>query len=138
MTCCSATSRSGTLVERLNIGQANAIVLTMDDPVLVVRLTRSLRERISGPADHRPRPRHRPCRAASTAPESPTPCPKRWKPRCSCPRRCWSTSALPMGPVIASIHEKRSQLRAEIMEQGELAEEPTLGRRRLRDAAPQR
>jgi CPA2 family monovalent cation:H+ antiporter-2 len=41
-----------------------------------------------------------------------------------------------MGPVIASIHEKRSELRAEIMEQGELAEEPRLGRRRLRDAGP--
>ena len=44
---------------------------------------------------------------------------------------------LAMGPVIASIHEKRSELRAKIMEQGELAEEPSLGRRRLRDAAPQ-
>jgi CPA2 family monovalent cation:H+ antiporter-2 len=43
---------------------------------------------------------------------------------------------LAMGPVIASIHEKRSQLRAQIMEQGELAEEPNLGRRRLRDSAP--
>ena len=44
---------------------------------------------------------------------------------------------LPMGPVIASIHEKRAQMRSQIMEQGELAEEPSLGRRRLRDAAPQ-
>jgi CPA2 family monovalent cation:H+ antiporter-2 len=41
-----------------------------------------------------------------------------------------------MGPVIASIHEKRSQLRAQIMDEGHLTEEPTLGRRRLRDAAP--
>ena len=37
-----------------------------------------------------------------------------------------------MGPVIASIHEKRSELRAAIMEAGELDAEPTLGRRRLR------
>ena len=43
---------------------------------------------------------------------------------------------LAMGPVIASIHEKRSQMRMEIMEQGDLAEEPSLGRRRLRDAVP--
>ena len=35
-----------------------------------------------------------------------------------------------MGPVIASIHEKRSQLRAQIRAAGELAEEPALGRRR--------
>jgi len=36
--------------------------------------------------------------------------------------------------VIASIHEKRSELRSEIMAQAELSAEPRLGRRRLRDA----
>ena len=39
-----------------------------------------------------------------------------------------------MGPVIASIHEKRAELRKEIMELGQLSEEPVLERRRLRDA----
>ena len=39
-----------------------------------------------------------------------------------------------MGPVIASIHEKRAELRKEIMELGELEREPVLERRRLRDA----
>jgi monovalent cation:H+ antiporter-2, CPA2 family len=41
-----------------------------------------------------------------------------------------------MGPVIASIHEKRSELRASIMEAGQLEVEPSLGRRRVRDSAP--
>jgi CPA2 family monovalent cation:H+ antiporter-2 len=41
-----------------------------------------------------------------------------------------------MGPVIASIHEKRSELRNEIMEAGQLDVEPSLGRRRVRDARP--
>jgi CPA2 family monovalent cation:H+ antiporter-2 len=41
-----------------------------------------------------------------------------------------------MGPVIASIHEKRSVLRSKIMEAGQLEVEPSLGRRRLRDAGP--
>jgi len=41
---------------------------------------------------------------------------------------------VPMGPVIASIHEKRSELRAQIMQEADLAEIPNLGRRRLRDA----
>ena len=41
-----------------------------------------------------------------------------------------------MGPVIASIHEKRVELRAEIMAQAEMEAEPRLGRRRLRDAGP--
>jgi CPA2 family monovalent cation:H+ antiporter-2 len=37
-----------------------------------------------------------------------------------------------MGPVIASIHEKRGELRAAIMRDGELDSEPSLGRRRLK------
>jgi CPA2 family monovalent cation:H+ antiporter-2 len=39
-----------------------------------------------------------------------------------------------MGPVIASIHEKRAELRREIMAQGQLDREPPLRGRRLRDA----
>ena len=38
-----------------------------------------------------------------------------------------------MGPVIASIHEKRAQLRAKIMEMADLKREPPLRGRRLRD-----
>jgi CPA2 family monovalent cation:H+ antiporter-2 len=41
---------------------------------------------------------------------------------------------LAMGPVIASIHEKRAEMRSEIMAEAELESEPTLGRRRLRDS----
>jgi len=40
---------------------------------------------------------------------------------------------VPMGPVIASIHEKRDELRAEIKTEADLDEKPRLGRRRLRD-----
>jgi CPA2 family monovalent cation:H+ antiporter-2 len=43
---------------------------------------------------------------------------------------------LPMGPVIASIHEKRSELRLEIMAEAELEAAPRLGGRPLRDAQP--
>lgn len=44
---------------------------------------------------------------------------------------------VPMGPVIASIHEKRSELREQIQKLvPDLEKPPTLGRRRLRDAAP--
>jgi CPA2 family monovalent cation:H+ antiporter-2 len=41
-----------------------------------------------------------------------------------------------MGPVIASIHEKRAELRAQIMEMGKLKEEPPQRGKRLRDAKP--
>ena len=43
-----------------------------------------------------------------------------------------------MGPVIASIHEKRSELRAQIMEAGQLEVEPSLGRRRAEGLRPTR
>ena len=39
-----------------------------------------------------------------------------------------------MGPVIASIHEKRAELRQQIMEMGELDHEPRSARTRLRRA----
>ena len=40
---------------------------------------------------------------------------------------------VPMGPVIASIHEKRDQFRQQIMEDGDLSEPPRLKTRRMRD-----
>ena len=42
---------------------------------------------------------------------------------------------VPMGPVIASIHEKRAELRAKIMEMAQTTREPPIRRRTLRDAA---
>jgi len=38
-----------------------------------------------------------------------------------------------MGPVIASIHEKRDELRARIKAEGDLEETPRIGTRRLGD-----
>lgn len=126
-----------TLVERLNIGQANAIVLTMDDPVLVVRLTRSLREEYPDlPIIARARDTAQAARLYRA--EVTDAVPEALEASLQLSEAVLVDIGVAMGPVIASIHEKRSQLRAEIMEQGELAEEPTLGRRRLRDAAPQR
>ena len=44
---------------------------------------------------------------------------------------------IPMGPVIASIHEKRAEIQAKIKTLAPLAEIRPLGRRRLRDALPE-
>ena len=43
---------------------------------------------------------------------------------------------VPMGPVIASIHEKRAALQADIRAMAPAARVRPLGRRRLRDARP--
>jgi CPA2 family monovalent cation:H+ antiporter-2 len=121
------------LIEKLDLDQAKAVVLTMDDPVLTARIAKRLR------ADH---------------PETPIIARARDSDHAAALYRAGVTDAVPealeaslqlseavlvdigvaMGPVIASIHEKRSELRAEIMEAGELEVEPSLGRRRARDS----
>ena len=124
------------LVERLDVGHASAIVLTMDDPVLVVRLTRSLREAYpelpiiarARDADHAARLYR--AGVSDAVPEA-------VEASLQLSEAVLVDIGVAMGPVIASIHEKRSQVRSEIMEQGALEQEPALGRRRLRDAAPQ-
>ena len=123
------------LIEKLDLDKASAVVLTMDDPVLTARIARRLR------ADH---------------PAIPIIARARDTEHAAALYRAGVTDAVPealeaslqlseavlvdigvaMGPVIASIHEKRSVLRAKIMEAGDLDVEPSLGRRRVRDSAP--
>jgi CPA2 family monovalent cation:H+ antiporter-2 len=121
------------LIEKLNLDRAKAVVLTMDDPVLTARIAKRLRK------EHPALPIIARARDAEHA---------------GALYRAGVTDAVPealeaslqlseavlvdigvaMGPVIASIHEKRSELRAEIMEAGQLDVEPSLGRRRVRDS----
>jgi CPA2 family monovalent cation:H+ antiporter-2 len=121
------------LIEKLRLDQVIAVVLTMDDPVLTARLAKRLRE------EH---------------PDLPIIARARDTDHAAALYRAGVTDAVPealeaslqlseavlvdigvaMGPVIASIHEKRSELRSEIMEAGQLEAEPSLGRRRA-DAA---
>ena len=121
------------LIEKLQLDQVVAVVLTMDDPVLTARLAKRLRE------EH---------------PALPIIARARDSDHAAALYRAGVTDAVPealeaslqlseavlvdigvaMGPVIASIHEKRSELRAEIMEAGQLDVEPSLGRRRVRDS----
>lgn len=120
------------LIEKLDLDQAMAVVLTMDDPALTRRVAKRLRQ------DHPALPIIARARDADHA---------------AALYRAGVTDAVPealeaslqlseavlvdigvaMGPVIASIHEKRSELRAEIMEAGQLDIEPSLGRRRQGD-----
>ncbi len=124
------------LVERLNVDQANAVVLTMDDPVLVVRVARLLRTRYSAlPIIARARDADHAARLYKAGVTDAVP--EALEASLQLSEAVLVDIGLAMGPIIASIHEKRSQMRSQIMRQGELAEEPSLGRRRLRDAAPQ-
>ena len=124
------------LVEKLGVGLAEALVLTMDDPVLVVRLTKRLRTEYPDlPIIARARDTDHAARCYKAGVTDAVP--EALEASLQLSEAVLVDIGLAMGPVIASIHEKRSQLRSQIMKQGDLAEEPSLGRRRLRDAAPQ-
>jgi len=123
----------GTLVGRLKVGMPSAVILTMDDPVLVSRLTKRLR---------------------SAFPEIPIIARARDTAQAAALYKAGASQAVPeaveaslqiaeaalidlgvaMGPVIASIHEKRDELRAKIRAEADLDEAPRFGSRRLRDA----
>jgi CPA2 family monovalent cation:H+ antiporter-2 len=125
----------GELVDKLHLGHAAALVLTMDDPVLVARLARRVHRAWPDLAII--------ARARDTAHAAllykagvSDAVPETVEASLQLSEAVLVDIGLPMGPVIASIHEKRSQLRAEIKEEAELEVEPMLGRRRLRDAAP--
>lgn len=117
------------LVDRLNLPAARALILTMDDPVLTVRLARRIRE---------------------AAPDLPIIARARDMAHATELYRAGVSEAVPetlesslqlseavlvdlgvaMGPVIASIHEKRDELRQVIRREAQLQREPRI--RRLR------
>jgi monovalent cation:H+ antiporter-2, CPA2 family len=118
-------SRLATL-EHLNPGNAKAVVLTMDDPVQVVRITRKLRQRFpdltivarARDTDH----------AAELYRAGVTDAvPETLESSLQLSEAVLIDLGVAMGPVIASIHEKRDQLRAEIKHDGQLDELPRLG-----------
>lgn len=122
----------GDAVERFGLCDAAAVVLTMDDPVLTVRLSRAIRAACPGlcivarARDGAHAAQLYRAGASDAVPET-------MEGSLQMSEAVLVDIGVAVGPVIASIHEKRSQLRAQIREAGELEQEPELGRRRLRD-----
>ena len=120
------------LVDRLNLGNASALVLTMDDPVLTVHLTKRVRAWcpnlviVARARDARHAAELYRAGASDAVPET-------LESSLQLSEAVLVDLGIAMGPVIASIHEKRAELRQEIMELGELENEPLLGRRLLRE-----
>jgi CPA2 family monovalent cation:H+ antiporter-2 len=121
------------LMDRLNLGHASALVLTMDDPVLTVRLTKKVRAWCPG-LTIVARARDAAHAAELYRAGATDAVPETLESSLQLSEAVLVDLGIAMGPVIASIHEKRAELRKEIMEQGDLSVEPPLGRRRLRDA----
>lgn len=118
-------ARPATL-NRLKLEAASAVVLTMDDPVQAVRLTQNLRKRFPNltivararDTDHAAEL----YRAGAT-----DAVPETLESSLQLSEAVLIDLGVAMGPVIASIHEKRDELRARIRDAGDLDEMPRLG-----------
>ena len=123
------------LVDRLQLGHASALVLTMDNPVLAVALTKKVRvwcpnlTIVARARDAAHAAELYRAGATDAVPET-------LESSLQLSEAVLVDLGMAMGPVIASIHEKRAQLRQEIMTEGRLSHEPPLRGRRLRDAGP--
>ncbi len=121
-------------IEKLDLGRAGAVVLTMDDPVQNVATTARVRERWSDlcivararDAGHAAELYR--AGASDAVPET-------LELSLQLSEALLVDLGVPMGPVIASIHEKRAELREHIMTLApDLDHEPPIRRNRLRDA----
>jgi CPA2 family monovalent cation:H+ antiporter-2 len=123
------------LIDRVKRRQPSAFILTMDNPVLVKRLTRQLRRAFPDlPIIARARDT---AHAAELYKAGATDAvPETLEASLQLSEAALVDLGVAMGPVIASIHEKRSELREKIMTDAELEEKPRLGRRVPRAAAP--
>ncbi len=120
------------LIAHLDLGGAAAVVLTMDDPVAQLRLTRSIR------ADHPDLPiivRARDARDAADLYRAGATdaVPEQLESSLQLSEAVLTEIGLPVGPVIASIHDKRAEQRTEIKEMGGMREAPKERGLRLRD-----
>jgi CPA2 family monovalent cation:H+ antiporter-2 len=123
------------LADKLHLGHAAALVLTMDDPVLVAQLARRVRGWVPDlPIIARARDTDHAAQLYKAGVTDAVP--ETLEASLQLAEAVLVDVGAPMGPVIASIHEKRSELRSAIMAEAELEAEPSLGRRRLRDSGP--
>ena len=120
------------VLARLGIAQAPAIVLTMDEPVTVQRLVKRLR------ALHPDLPILARARDATHAAQlyragASHAVPQTLESSLQLSEAVLVDLGVAMGPVIASIHEKRDEFRQQIMEEGQLDAKPALRSVTLRD-----
>ncbi|HWT41637.1 MAG TPA: cation:proton antiporter [Sphingopyxis sp.] len=121
-------ARPGSL-DRLGIESANAIVLTMDDPVQQLRMTRQLKQKYpdlpvisrARDADHA---------AALYRAGANDAVPETLESSLQLAEAVLIDLGVAMGPVIASIHDVRAKMRHDIMTKGELDHEPRIRRTR--------
>jgi len=124
------------LLDRLRERQPAAIILTMDNPVLVIRLARKLRRAFPDlPIVARARDTAHAAKLYKAGVTDAVP--ETLEASLQLAEAALVDLGVAMGPVIASIHEKRDQLRAQIKAEAEMEEAPRrLGTRGARDSGP--
>lgn len=127
-------ARSGVL-GHLGIDRASAVILTMDEPHGAQRLVKRLR------AQYPDLPIIARARDASHAAQlyragASHAVPETLEASLQLSEAVLVDLGVPIGPVIASIHEKRDELRVQIMQEGELEEKPKLKTGTLREREP--
>ena len=115
----------GDLLDRLRLGSAAALVITMDEPVLAARVVRRVRAWLPElPIFVRARDATHAAelyRAGAT-----NAVPETLESSLQLSEAVLTGVGVAVGPVIASIHEKRDEFRLRIMEEGGLDEKPRL------------
>jgi CPA2 family monovalent cation:H+ antiporter-2 len=120
------------MIEHLALDTVSALILTMDDPVQIVRTTRRVRSLYPDlPIVARARdPNHAAELYRAGASDA---VPETLESSLQLSEAVLVDLGVAMGPVIASIHEKRAELRAKIMEMGNMNREPRIRPMRLAD-----
>jgi monovalent cation:H+ antiporter-2, CPA2 family len=119
------------MLDSLDLDTASAVVMTMDDPVQTLRLAKTLRGRhpdltiVSRARDTQHAAELYRAGVTDAVPET-------LESSLQLSEAVLVDLGVAMGPVIASIHEKRDELRAEIKKAGDLDELPRLGPLRAR------
>ena len=120
-------------LDKMNLGHASALILTMDDPVQAMRTVKRVRAWCPD-LTIVARARDTEHAAALYKAGATDAVPETLESSLQLSEAVLVDLGIAMGPVIASIHEKRADMRQQIMEQGELDEEPVQRGKRLRDA----
>jgi CPA2 family monovalent cation:H+ antiporter-2 len=121
------------LIERLRTRQPSALILTMDNPVLTNRVAKRLRRAFPDlPIVARARDTGHAAALYKAGVSDAVP--ETLEASLQLAEAALVDLGVAMGPVIASIHEKRDELRREIKKDAQLEEAPRRLGRRLRDA----
>ncbi len=128
-------SRPG-IVDRLKLGHADALVITMDEPVLAAQIVKRVRGWVPDlPIVSRARDTDHAAElyrmGASVA------VPETLESSLQISEALLVDLGVAMGPVIASVHDKRDEFRRKIMEDGGLTQEPALKSHHDSDPAPE-